>query len=184
MFNIGAGEMIFILVAALLILGPSRLPELARGIGKFLREFRRQTDEVRTVVTREFYQMDQEIQREPVRSAPPPAAPAPAQTEQAALPPVGLPPPVDSGPYAHMYPSPVAPVGAPVETVAAPVEPVPTPGVAPVEPVAVPAAVAGAAPGVQAGEPETAPGSSVEEEAVPRFAPIPGTVARNAPKQG
>jgi sec-independent protein translocase protein TatB len=63
MFNIGAGEIAVILIAALLLLGPQKLPELARGIGKFLREFRRQTDEVRTVVEREFYQMDQEIQQ-------------------------------------------------------------------------------------------------------------------------
>ena len=182
MFNIGAGEMIFILVAALLILGPSRLPEMARGIGKFLREFRRQTDEVRTVVTREFYQMDQEIQREPVRSAPPPAAPGstPAQPEQAALPPLGLPPAVDSGPYAHMMPSPMTPVGAPVE----PAEPLPATGAPAVEPMAAQASVAGVQAAAQAGAPEAAaPGQSSEEEAVPRFAPIPGTVARNAPKQ-
>jgi sec-independent protein translocase protein TatB len=57
-FNIGSGELILIAVAALLILGPKRLPELARGIGKFMREFRRQTDEVRNVVEREFYRMD------------------------------------------------------------------------------------------------------------------------------
>lgn len=65
MFNLGAGEVIIILVAALLILGPKRLPELARGIGKFVREFRRQTDEVRSVVEREFYRMDQDINQEP-----------------------------------------------------------------------------------------------------------------------
>lgn len=61
MFNIGSGELALIAVVALLILGPKRLPELARGIGKFMREFRRQTDEVRGVVEREFYKMDQEV---------------------------------------------------------------------------------------------------------------------------
>jgi sec-independent protein translocase protein TatB len=63
MFNISGVELAVILLAALLLLGPQRLPELARGLGKFLREFRRQTDEVRTMVEREFYQMDQEIQK-------------------------------------------------------------------------------------------------------------------------
>jgi sec-independent protein translocase protein TatB len=61
MFNIGTGEIALIAVAALIILGPQRLPELARGIGKFMREFRRQTDEVRTVVEREFYKLDQDV---------------------------------------------------------------------------------------------------------------------------
>ncbi|NOK33889.1 twin-arginine translocase subunit TatB, partial [Corallococcus exercitus] len=65
MFNIGAGEMVFILVAALIVLGPQRLPELARAIGKFMREFRRQTDDVRNVVEREFYAMDEDFNREP-----------------------------------------------------------------------------------------------------------------------
>jgi sec-independent protein translocase protein TatB len=80
MFNIGAGELVFILVAALLVLGPQRLPEFARAIGKFVREFRRQTDEVRTVVEREFYKMDQEFQdepRPPVPLATPAALPSP-----------------------------------------------------------------------------------------------------------
>lgn len=173
MFNIGAGEMIFILVAALLILGPSRLPELARGIGKFLREFRRQTDEVRTVVTREFYQMDQEIQREPVRSIAPPVAPTPTLAEPATAPPATPELPPEAGPYAHMLPAPLPPVepGAPANTVA------------PVNTVVDPAAAQGVPPAAVAGAPEAAPGESSEEEAVPRFAPIPGTVARNAPKQ-
>jgi sec-independent protein translocase protein TatB len=75
MFNIGTGEIIVIAVVALLVLGPKRLPELARGIGKFMREFRRQTDEVRGVVEREFYKMDQEINA----AAPvPPVVPQPA----------------------------------------------------------------------------------------------------------
>ena len=65
MFNIGAGEMALIAVVALLVLGPKRLPELARGLGKFMREFRRQTDEVRGVVEREFYRMDQDVMEPP-----------------------------------------------------------------------------------------------------------------------
>src|SRR3954452_24444664 len=62
MFNVGPGELVLILVVALLVLGPKRLPELARGLGKFLREFRRQTDDVRSMVEREFYKMDQELE--------------------------------------------------------------------------------------------------------------------------
>ena len=65
MLNLGSGELILIAVVALLVLGPKRLPELARGIGKALREFRRQTDDVRQVVEREFYKMDQAMDAEP-----------------------------------------------------------------------------------------------------------------------
>lgn len=72
MFNVGTGEIALILVAALLILGPKKLPELARGIGKFLREFRRQTDDVRSLVEREFYRMDQDVAADlPQPGAPP-----------------------------------------------------------------------------------------------------------------
>src|SRR5215469_9595592 len=84
MFNISGVELAIILLVALLLLGPQRLPEVARGLGKFLREFRRQTDDVRTMVEREFYQMDQDIQKavEPAvsavrESAQPPALKAP-----------------------------------------------------------------------------------------------------------
>ncbi|MBX7096958.1 MAG: Sec-independent protein translocase protein TatB [Myxococcaceae bacterium] len=68
--NIGTGELILIAVVALLVLGPKRLPELARGLGKMLREFRKQTDEVRNVVEREFYKMDQEMDAPRISPAP------------------------------------------------------------------------------------------------------------------
>ena len=100
MFNIGAGELIFIMVAALLVLGPQRLPEFARAIGKFVREFRRQTDDVRTVVEREFYKMDQEIHDVPRPPVPmgrpanlPSPVPAPAPMTPAALQAVAVLPP-------------------------------------------------------------------------------------------
>jgi Tat protein translocase TatB subunit len=47
MFNIGPAELIVILLVALLVVGPKRLPEVGRSIGKALREIRRSTDEVR-----------------------------------------------------------------------------------------------------------------------------------------
>ncbi len=86
MLNLGAGEVVLILVVALLVLGPKRLPELARGIGKFMRELRRQTDEVRSVVEREFYRMDQDLNSglssgsDPRQSILPVQAPRPPQS--------------------------------------------------------------------------------------------------------
>jgi len=46
MFGIGPTELIIILVIALLVLGPKRLPELAAGLGKGLAEFRRATADI------------------------------------------------------------------------------------------------------------------------------------------
>ncbi len=44
--GIGTGELIVILVAALVIFGPSKLPELARTLGKSIREFQAATREI------------------------------------------------------------------------------------------------------------------------------------------
>lgn len=46
MFGIGPSELIIILVIALLVLGPKRLPDLAAGLGKGLAEFRRATADI------------------------------------------------------------------------------------------------------------------------------------------
>ncbi|HWK26292.1 MAG TPA: twin-arginine translocase TatA/TatE family subunit [Solirubrobacter sp.] len=38
--NIGPGELIVVLVIALLVLGPKRLPEVGKSLGKGIREFK------------------------------------------------------------------------------------------------------------------------------------------------
>ncbi len=45
--NIGPGELILILVIALIILGPGRLPEVAQSLGKSVREFRKAATDVK-----------------------------------------------------------------------------------------------------------------------------------------
>ena len=47
MFGIGMTEIVVILVIALLIFGPSKLPELARSLGKDFGEFRRASYDLR-----------------------------------------------------------------------------------------------------------------------------------------
>jgi Tat protein translocase TatB subunit len=50
MFDIGLQEMLVIGVLALLVFGPSKLPELGRMVGRAMREFRRASDEFRSTV--------------------------------------------------------------------------------------------------------------------------------------
>jgi len=54
MFNVGGGEIFLILLLALLLLGPEKLPEAARKVGKLLAEVRRVTsgfeEEVRSAM--------------------------------------------------------------------------------------------------------------------------------------
>ncbi len=91
MLNIGTGEIIFIAIAALLILGPQKLPEFARTIGKLVRDFRRQTDDVRSTVEREFYKMDHELTKEVPAPVPQPAQDAIAHGHHAQALPDALP---------------------------------------------------------------------------------------------
>lgn len=84
MLNIGPQELLLILVVALVVVGPTRLPELSRSIGKALRSLQAAQDEMRRTVnevldpadareaTADLRRARDEI-REALRPAPPPA---------------------------------------------------------------------------------------------------------------
>ncbi len=57
MFGIGLPELIIIMVIALIVIGPSKLPELARALGKGMAEFRKATQEIK-----DSLDIDEEIQ--------------------------------------------------------------------------------------------------------------------------
>ena len=48
MFGIGFPEMLMILVLALVVIGPKRLPDIARALGRGFTEFKRATDDLKT----------------------------------------------------------------------------------------------------------------------------------------
>jgi sec-independent protein translocase protein TatB len=51
MLNVGPLELLVVLAVALIVVGPERLPELARSVGRVIRQFRDVQDEVRDMVS-------------------------------------------------------------------------------------------------------------------------------------
>src|SRR5436190_13798402 len=96
--NIGAPELIIILVIALLILGPGKLPEVGASLGKSIREFRKASTDL------------QESVNVNVDTSPLPVA-APAATVAAA--PVAAAVPAAPAPVAPAEPAPAAPIDVP-----------------------------------------------------------------------
>lgn len=60
MFGIGTGELLLLLVIALLVLGPERMPKLARDLGRTVGDLRRTSDELRN----EFLNADRTLNAE------------------------------------------------------------------------------------------------------------------------
>lgn len=73
---IGFPEMLVILVVALILFGPRKLPELGRSLGRSISEFKRASNELRNT-------LDEEIRLEERRKT---DAPTPSTTDPANLP--------------------------------------------------------------------------------------------------
>jgi len=61
MFGIGFGELIVIFVVALLVVGPERMPELARKLGTTIRDLRRMYDNMRAELGPDFDEIEEGI---------------------------------------------------------------------------------------------------------------------------
>lgn len=83
MFGIGIPELLVILVVALLVLGPKRLPEVAKALGKALAEFRRATSDLSEELSNAQVLLEEEV-RQAERKSP---ATQPQAEPQAAVPP-------------------------------------------------------------------------------------------------
>jgi sec-independent protein translocase protein TatA len=89
-FNLGGGEIILILALVLILFGAKKLPELAKGLGTGIKEFKKATREVTDEVTRSIDEPPPQS-RLPASSVPAPqpqaeATPAPTGSPTAPAP--------------------------------------------------------------------------------------------------
>jgi len=83
MFGIGTGELLLLLLIALIVLGPERMPKLARDLGRALAEFRKTSDELRSEFLNADKYLDAAAGSAPPAITAPPSAPEPPLTEAA-----------------------------------------------------------------------------------------------------
>ena len=89
-FGIGTGELLLILLIVLLVMGPERLPQLARQWGKFIRvlnRFTRTWQEISTEINRQINLEEMASASPKPKPGPPPPAPEPDPSENTIAPP-------------------------------------------------------------------------------------------------
>ena len=73
--SIGMPELVIILVIALIIFGPRKLPELGKSLGKSINEFKKASTELQNTLEQEIKLEEQKDERAKTATAtPPPAA--------------------------------------------------------------------------------------------------------------
>jgi len=75
--SIGMPELIIILVIALIIFGPRKLPELGKSLGRSINEFKKASNELRSTLEDEIRVEEQRDRVSSVSAATPPAATPP-----------------------------------------------------------------------------------------------------------
>jgi TatA/E family protein of Tat protein translocase len=80
--SIGMPELIIILVIALIIFGPRKLPELGRSLGKSIGEFKRASNELRSTLEEEIRIEEQRERTTTAAAATPPSPTPPPVVEQ------------------------------------------------------------------------------------------------------
>ncbi len=80
MGNLGMPELILILVLALILFGPKKLPEIGKQVGKALGEFKRTSNDLKRTIEDEM----ERATKEPTPAEPPPGSPSPSGTAPAA----------------------------------------------------------------------------------------------------
>ncbi len=59
-FDFGSGEILLIVLAVFIIFGPSKIPEMARNLGKFINEIKRASEDIKTEINREADRLERE----------------------------------------------------------------------------------------------------------------------------
>jgi sec-independent protein translocase protein TatA len=83
MFGIGMSEVLMILALALIVLGPKKLPDIARALGRGFAEFRRATEELKTTFQDEMRTAETKQRLLEEGKIQPPGAAAPAEELEA-----------------------------------------------------------------------------------------------------
>lgn len=71
--SIGMPELVIILVIALIIFGPRKLPELGKSLGKSINEFKKASTELQNTLEQEIKLEEQKDERTKTAAATPPA---------------------------------------------------------------------------------------------------------------